>query len=477
MERIQNMKSADRIKHWEDFLVSVNDSTSTQDSKFTPRENVLRAKGQEYQAHRQELRILKEKEQLSKSPFRPSINSSTNSSRNNFEKVKVENRLIRFGQLTESKLEKKRKEKLKNEETQFSFTGKSVENKSLPEKLMNQQKLTEKKIEMQRMQKIEQETSSVKSPKLCKKSEEIVKNMKRDEKVEDRLYNSAKNFHEKARAKQYLEGLQSYCNAKPVITELAQKMNREGNVTERLLKYKDYYGHHLKELEDKYHKTPSPSPSRSNLTARERLLKPKSPARSPERQDFKPKISPNSKRIAKRLENSTERLMKPCSPSPKVFEEPDCYFQPIINKNSEKFDNRKQQSGERWESLYLMKDLIKDNREKLVESFNIVDPECTFKPRVKTQRDHVDQEKLVSRLNGWKNELEGRVAVKRKEMIEDELKNCTFSPDVRNIKTQKEISPKRENRVKGYSKKYQEVSAGEFLSKLEELHLKLHSDY
>lgn len=475
MERIQNMKSADRIKHWEEFMASINDSTSTQDSKFTPREQILRAKGQEYQAHRQELRILQEKEQLSLSPFRPTINSSTNSSQN-YSKVKVENRLLRYGQLSESRLEKKRKEKLKNEEIQQSFTRKSAGNKNLPEKLINQQKLVEKKLEMQRMQKIEQETNGNKSPELCKKSEEIVQKMQRTEKVEDRLYNSAKNFHEKVRAKQYLEGFNNYCNSKPVITEYAKRMNRDGNVTDRLMRYKDYYSEHLKELEDKYHRTPSTSPSRSNLAARERLLKPKSPAKSPEKPEFHPKISPNSKKLAKNLGNSSERLLKPTSPTPKVFEEPDCYFQPIINKNSEKFDNRKH-SGERWESLYIMKDLIKDNREKLVESFNTIDPECTFKPRVKTQRDRVDQEKLVDRLNGWKTELEGRVAVQRKNMMEDELKNCTFSPNVKSAKNQKQISPKIESRIKAYSKKYKEVSASEFLNKLEELHLKLHTDY
>jgi hypothetical protein len=81
MARIQNMKSLDRLKHWEDFMtgINVNESTSTQDSRFTPRENLLQAKGKEYESHKKSLRLQHEKDQLSKSPFKPKIHSKLNS--------------------------------------------------------------------------------------------------------------------------------------------------------------------------------------------------------------------------------------------------------------------------------------------------------------------------------------------------------------------------------------------------------------
>ena len=56
--------------------VNMNESSSTQDSRFTPREQLLQAKGQEYETHKQNLRKQKEKDQLSKSPFKPKINSN-----------------------------------------------------------------------------------------------------------------------------------------------------------------------------------------------------------------------------------------------------------------------------------------------------------------------------------------------------------------------------------------------------------------
>jgi hypothetical protein len=365
---------------------------------------------------------------------------------------------------------------MRNEENLYNQPSKNMENKNLAERLLNKQKLVEKKIENQRQEKIENEEKLMKSPEICKKSQKIVENLKRDEKVEDRLYNSGKNFNEKLRAQQFLNNFSSFCSSKPQITDYAKNLSRKGDISDRLLRYKDYYDSHLKELEHKYHSAPSTSPKRSDSKARERLLKPKSPSRSPEPHSFHPSISPNSRKMVKNLEKSSERLLKPSQSQSKPFEEPDCYFRPKINENSKIFDNRKNYEGERWESLYSLKEMAKENRERLVEAFKSPDPECTFKPAVRTERENRDQQQLVVRLNEWKNEVEGKVAVQRKRMIQEELRECTFSPEIRTACGIVEVSPRDTVRNFKYSKKYQEVSAGEFLTKLEELHLKLHSD-
>ena len=70
------MKSTGRLRHWEEFVSSVNDSGSTQDSKYHAREEVLQAKGKMYQMHIQKLKLLSEQEEMASAPFHPTINSN-----------------------------------------------------------------------------------------------------------------------------------------------------------------------------------------------------------------------------------------------------------------------------------------------------------------------------------------------------------------------------------------------------------------
>ena len=71
------MKSIERVQHWQDFLSSSSFSPSTQDSKSQPREEILQAKGKMYELHKQKLKKNFESEQLLLSPFRPSINTNS----------------------------------------------------------------------------------------------------------------------------------------------------------------------------------------------------------------------------------------------------------------------------------------------------------------------------------------------------------------------------------------------------------------
>lgn len=70
------MKSVDRIQQWHEYLTSVNDSNSTQESAKTRRELILISKGQEYEKHKQFLKELHLKDQQLLSPFHPSIIST-----------------------------------------------------------------------------------------------------------------------------------------------------------------------------------------------------------------------------------------------------------------------------------------------------------------------------------------------------------------------------------------------------------------
>lgn len=68
--------SVERLKHWENFVNLMNESTSTQDSKPLPREEILQAKGKMYQMHKQKMKIQLENEQKALSPFTPAIQTN-----------------------------------------------------------------------------------------------------------------------------------------------------------------------------------------------------------------------------------------------------------------------------------------------------------------------------------------------------------------------------------------------------------------
>jgi hypothetical protein len=70
---LNNMKSLERVKHWQEFLSPTSD-TSTQDSKPIPREEILQAKGKLYQLHKQKMKQKLENDLVIMIPFAPVIN-------------------------------------------------------------------------------------------------------------------------------------------------------------------------------------------------------------------------------------------------------------------------------------------------------------------------------------------------------------------------------------------------------------------
>ena len=348
-----------------------------------------------------------------------------------------------------------------------------------PERLLNMKKNYEKKIEEQQIKKFEEQFKSIKNPQICKKSEEIVQKLNRIDKVEDRLYLSLKETEEKLELKHLAESVSSKLQSVPKITQLAQNMKRSGTISDRLTRYKLYYAENLKNLNIKYHPEIPETKARSNSAARERLLKPKSRSLTPESEkfSFKPNLTPNSLKIAKKLEKSSSRLLKSPSPSPS-FKEEECSFRPSINSLSAKLDNRKTVGSERWESLYQLKDLHQEKIKTLMEDSTAPDPECTFKPLIKISRENSSPASFVDRVNGWKKSINQKIVDKRDSALEDDLRKCTFSPEITAMKVKTQEQPLSSSRKKenAYSKKYQQISADDFLTAVQALHSKLHSD-
>jgi hypothetical protein len=351
---------------------------------------------------------------------------------------------------------------MKNQETETFKPVFQSEIPDFPTRLLNIQKIYDKKIEDLQIQKLENESKLNKSPKICKKSNEIVQKLNRDEDIKERLYNSAKAFKEKMKAKVLLEELRLKIESNPKITPLAKKINRDGNISERLSRYKDYYGDRLNQLSQKYRQEIVLPKSRSNSTARERLLRPRSQSIPYETHPFRPSLSPNSLKLAEKLEKSSSRLLKiPSSHS--LSSKTPYIFKPSINPNSVKLDNRKNQSSERWESLYSLKDLKKTQSIQNISDENPIN-ECTFKPFIKP-----DPKAFVTRVTGWRKEVDDKINRQKENLLEDSLRKCTFSPEIGHKSRTEGKLLVNNKRPSAYSNKYKQVSANEFLDALEKL--------
>ena len=322
------MKSIERVQHWQDFLSSSSFSPSTQDSKSQPREEILQAKGKMYELHKQKLKKNFESEQMLLSPFRPSINTNSET-KEKWSLIRVENRLIQYGKTLNSKLEQKRKEKMQFEEP--SKSQNYVTTTNVAERLLNKKQAYDKKIEAKQIEKFETQSKLLKSPEICEKSKEIVKKLNRPENVETRLMNSAKQHEEKIEAMKMIQNINNKLNSTPQITPLAKKIHRHEDISERLTRYKFYYQEHLNELNAKYSFNQVKSKSQSNSAARQRILKPKSPTVHEIPFTFKPSLSSHSMKIAEKLEKSSSRLLRTPSPLSTPTEELNCFFKPFIS--------------------------------------------------------------------------------------------------------------------------------------------------
>jgi Fe2+ transport system protein FeoA len=321
------------------FIRKINQSASTQSSNREPRELFLLEKGREYQIKKIEKIIQKNEKEAANATFSPNINSSCET----FEKV--ENRLINFGINKNSKLEKIRKEKEEIEKISKPVMPNRPKNSEFLKRLKSFQSIYAKNLEKQRILKIEQERSLNKSPEICKNSEKIVKKLGFCGKVENRLLEFGELYRDKQVMVKAAQELSESIFSVPKISPFAQKMNREGNVTERLLAYSRIYERNKEKLNEKFYKKDEKTQLKRDPSVQDRLLRTKAFWTSQRQYSFSPQLSKKTILIAKKLGKSSERLMSPRKNLIEI-EDTQCFFYPQINKKSEKiFSKNKSYSG------------------------------------------------------------------------------------------------------------------------------------
>lgn len=265
-------------------------------------------------------------------------------------------------------------------------------------------------------------------PKLCKNSREIIG--RRTGKVEDRLIQQGHQTEQVRKAKEAVAEFECGLISKPIITKRASSLVRNELIEDRLLRYTHRYNENLKNLSYKYDsnytfkpeisklarsrspspiistlrsRTPSPTPSHkrakspsinSSTTSRRDISPSSSTFKLTQRSttpnadyNFQPEINSHSKQLARHMESSSERLLRPFRKENIPPDEEICPFKPLINSNSKQLDNRKKydDSGNRknrWDALYELHELHKLRKRELKKQYEVQseDKNCTFQP-------------------------------------------------------------------------------------------------
>lgn len=297
---------------------------------------------------------------------------------------------------------------------------------SRSDKLYSSMDKTKKTIEQKRQEKIENELESLKSPTLSKKTQQLIFKSKREGKVEDRLINDSQKKKQEASDKEAKLRMEMKQKSMPTITPLAAMMKREGDVAERLIDYQKVY-QEKKEIAKKEAEpessNPMPKTNKSNVESR--YMKPFKPTLVVEEYSHKPEISERSVKLAAKLGDSKDRLLQ--KPSAKPVEDLECTFTPSIIKK-EDHENKIW-----WENLYNQSKTIQEKKDKQKNELDKqkIDPECTFKPKMKTHTDKKENpEDRIKRLQDWQKTREERVQQFREQNNVKGLEECTFAPKV-----------------------------------------------
>lgn len=362
------------------------------------------------------------------------------------------------------KLEELRKEKQKNDEICPPPLPKRKLSPNFPERLLNYKKLSEKKKEMMKIERLEAESALIKAPNICKKSKEIFNNVHMKGNVQQRLENKAKEYKEKQESHLANERISAKLKSVPSISPLASKIKRSGDVATRLASYKHIYNSHLQELQSFYNKTPEKPQLRSSSVSRKRLLKPKSQYLPTCSFSFTPALCEKTRKLAKNMGKSYERLLKTPSPCTILSEDPECFFVPEINSIST-IIARKNQEGNVWDNLYALRG------SNTCRNFDNEDmSECTFHPIIYEKNNNPDVGRFIERVNGWNKEKEEKLLWKKNQEEKEALKNCTFSPEIKRleVKYKEEVWRERKECL-GYSKRKGMIEAYKVIKELQKV--------
>ncbi|KAL0211763.1 hypothetical protein RCL1_005389 [Eukaryota sp. TZLM3-RCL] len=251
---------------------------------------------------------------------------------------------------------------------------------------------------------------------------------------------------------------------RPAINHVSATMQRDGSLPERMTQIAEERRAKLEEaryqklLEEEALLKQSLSPDISlinkvrgcpieeDLYQRERLAQEKrlnqvSQQVAEEQLYHTPRINERSRHIAvqRKLSGAPSIIEKPISPprGPNPEEDPDLTFQPRVNPTSQRLDacnKPKNKSVPRTEYLYSKKAEIERNREVLANSLKEREVAgCTFSPRItKKAKEKTPQYKtesnLIERSYSWAKKREENIKHEKEKLLEEQLKECTFTP-------------------------------------------------
>lgn len=220
------------------------------------------------------------------------------------------------------------------------------------------------------------------------------------------------------------------------------KVHREGEITERMLRYQKIYEEKRKELQSQQARELTFTPKINTQSRAPSPLRTKSPLLEAQ-PAFTPQLSKHSLRLAARLGSSTERLR---TPTPRRTPRPlddNCTFAPAVDPNSVRLDRRQKvgedgRKVERWEGLFELVQVFKEKREELNRKYARMEEEeeaaCTFHPQVSSPSNSLNPKQLPTRLVNWAKDKSERLRLQRDAELAKETEKCTFRPEVHSVR-------------------------------------------
>ena len=223
---------------------------------------------------------------------------------------------------------------------------------------------------------------------------------------------------------------------------VAMKVHRDGEITDRMLRYQKIYEEKRRELQSQQERELTFTPKINTPSRSPSPLRSKSPgpASNP---TFTPQLSKHSLKLAARLGSSTERLR---TPTPRRTPRPlddNCTFAPAVDPNSVRLDRRQKvgedgRKVERWEGLFELVKVFKEKREELNKKYARIEEEeeaaCTFHPQVSSPSSSINPAQLPNRLVNWAKDKAERLRLQRDQELAKETEMCTFRPEVHAVR-------------------------------------------
>ena len=231
------------------------------------------------------------------------------------------------------------------------------------------------------------------------------------------------------------------------------KVHREGEITERMLRYQKIYEEKRKEMQSQQERELTFTPKINTRSRSPSPIRAKSPLHGA-KPAFTPQLSKHSLKLAARLGSSTERLR---TPTPRRTPRPlddNCTFAPAVDPNSVRLDRRQKvgedgRKVERWEGLFELVQVFKEKREELNKKYARMEEEeeaaCTFHPQVSSPSNSLNPKQLPTRLVNWAKDKAERLRLQRDEELAKETEKCTFHPEVHPVR-EEGASPLRANK-------------------------------